>query len=211
MLARESMNELDRKVLDFLEPPTKKRLKGITPVLKRQCWERNIGIGILEAYCPLCGHNKIYNNVNSGFEVAHVVASKYLNEDLTLLYAFPSCSACNNECADLCIFDFLYCRGRLKQLKKLIMSMYELFLLSHGDELAAQDCMAWKVIDHLYGAKRFPAGGGIQNRKQILELARIEQYNLMSKEAAALAKKLARIGQEMTDLMESKIETMNLF
>lgn len=205
------MNELDRKVLDFLEPPTKKRLKGITPIMKRQCWDRHIGIGTLTAYCPICSERKIDNNVNNGFQVLHIVSQRYLNEDLTLLYAFPGCASCNNECSDMCVLDYLFCRGRLKQLKKLIMSMYDLFLLSHGDELAAQDCMAWKVIDHLYGLKRFPAGGGIQNRKQILELARIEQYRVMSKEAADLAKKLARIGQEMTDLMESKIETMNLF
>jgi len=205
------MNELDRKTLDFLEAaPAKKRLKGITPVLKRQCWERHIGIGVLEAPCPMCGFNKIYNNVNSGFDLAHLVANKYLNEDLSLLYAFPSCAACNNECADSCVFDFLWCRGRLKQLKKLLMSMYDLFLLSHGDELAQEDRMAWKVIDFLYGPKKFAAGGGLVNRKQILELCRMEQYRVQSKEAAKLAKKLARLGEDMQLLLECKIETLNL-
>ena len=207
------MNELKREVLDFFEPalqPSKKRFKGITPVLKRQCWERHIGVGVLESPCPMCGINRIYNNVNSGFDCAHLIASKYLNEDLTLLYAFPSCAACNNECGDLSIFDFLFCRGRINQLKKLMMSMYELFLLSHGDELAQQDRMAWKVIDFLYGPKKFAAGGGLVNRKQILELCRMEQYRLLAKESAKLAKKLAQLGQDMSDLMECKIETLNL-
>lgn len=196
---------------DFTEPlPVTKRpkLKGITPILKRQCWERHIGIGILEAPCPLCGIQRIYNNVNTGFEVAHIVSQQYLNEDLSILYAYPSCRSCNNECSDLCVLDFLYCRLRIKQLKKLIMNMYELFLLSHGDELA--NPMAWKVMDHLYGKGKFQAGGGIQNAKQIYEIARMEQYRVMSKESARLAKKLAKIGEEMAELMESEIKPMEL-
>lgn len=90
------------------------------------------------------------------------------------------------------------------------MSMYDLFLLSHGDELAEQDRMAWKVIEHLYGSRKFPAGGGLVNRKQILELCRMEQYRVLAKESAKLAKKLAQLGQDMSDLMECKIETLNL-
>jgi hypothetical protein len=88
--------------------------------------------------------------------------------------------------------------------------MYDLFLLSHGDELAEQDRMAWKVIEHLYGPRKFPAGGGLVNRKQILELCRMEQYRIMAKESAKLAKKLAAMAQNMQMLMECKIETLNL-
>lgn len=207
------MNELKRDVLDFFElalQPSKKRFKGITPVLKRQCWERHIGIGVLEAACPVCGINKIYNNVNSGFQLLHVISQRYLNEDLTLLYSYPGCASCNNECSDHTLLDFLFCRGRINQLKKLMMSMYDLFLLSHGDELAEQDRMAWKVIDHLYGPRKFAAGGGLVNRKQILELCRMEQYRVLAKESAKLAKKLAQLGQDMSELMECKIETLNL-
>lgn len=202
--------ELPKHVLDFVNQTATKRFKGITPVLKRQCWERHIGIGVIESACPMCGINRIYNNINSGFQVCHLISQRYLNEDLTLLYAYPGCASCNNECGDLSIFDFLWCRGRINQLKKLMMSMYELFLLSHGDELAQHDRMAWKVIEHLYGFRKFPAGGGLVNRKQILELCRMEQYRLLAKESAKLAKKLAQLGSDMSDLMECKIETLNL-
>ena len=205
---------MKRSLDDFTEPfPIHgKRIKfrGITPVLKRQCWERHIGIGILESPCPMCGIQRIFNNVNTGFEVAHIVSQQFVNEDLTILYAYPSCRSCNNECGDMCVLDYLYCRGRIKQLKKLMMNMYELFLLSHGDELVKEHCMAWKVIDHLYGRTKFPAGGGIQNAKQIYEIARMEQYRKMSKESARLAKKLEKLGEEMSQLMECEIKTMSL-
>lgn len=194
----------------FQSEKKKAKLKGITANLKRQVWERHIGIGVLESACPLCGTTRIFNGVNSGWNLCHIVSQRYLNEDLTLLYSYPGCASCNNECSDMCVLDYLWCRGRLKQLKKLIMSIYDLFLLLHGDELAQQDKMAWKVMDHLY-AKKFPAGGGIQNKKQIFELARVEQYKIMSKEAVKLSTKLAVLGEEMQQLMECKIETLNLF
>lgn len=89
--------------------------------------------------------------------------------------------------------------------------MYDLFLLAHGDDLVAEYNMAWRVIDYLYGPKRFPAGGGISNTKQIYELARLEQYNLLAKESARLARELERIATGMAELMECDIRTMNLF
>jgi hypothetical protein len=192
---------------DFKRP----KFKGITPVLKRQVWERHIGIGVLEAACPLCGYNKIYNGVNNGFQLAHLIADKYLNEDLTLLYSYVACASCINECGEMTVFDYLYCRGRLKQLKKLIMSMYDLFLLAHGDDLVPEHNMAWKVMDYLYGPKRFPAGGGIVNCKQVYEIARLEQYNLLAQESSRLARELERVANSMAELMECNVRTMNLF
>jgi hypothetical protein len=196
---------------DAQQPPAKcLKYKGITPVLKRQCWERFIGIGILEAPCPLCGVHRIQNNLNSGYEIAHLISQRYLNEDLTLLYTIPSCASCNNECSDLSVFDFLYCRGRIKPLKKLIMNLYELFTLMHGDDLIPEHNMAWRVLDHLYGPRRFPAGGGIVNTKQIYEIARIEQYRQLTKESARLARKLEKVANNISELMECEIKTMQL-
>ncbi|MBX9637670.1 MAG: hypothetical protein K2Q45_08995 [Nitrosomonas sp.] len=204
------MNKRAYNYIDYAEAQKKIKYKGVTPVLKRQCWERYIGIGILEAACPLCGVRRIHNNINSGFEVAHLISQRYLNEDLTLLYTIPSCAGCNNECSDLSVFDFLYCRGRIKPLKKLIMNVYELFTMMHGDNLVPEHDMAWRVLDHLYGQGKFPAGGGIVNSKQVYEIARYEQYRQLAKESARLARKLEKISNNMGELMECEIKTLQL-
>jgi hypothetical protein len=67
-----------------------------------------------------------------------------------------------------------------------------------------------RVLDHLYGPRRFPAGGGITNTKQIYEIARIEQYRQLTKESARLARKLEKVANNMSELMECEIKTMQL-
>jgi len=182
----------------------------ITPALKQQIWTFYIGSSIQETPCPLCGLYKIYNNVNSGFEAAHVVARKFNPSELNAYYLYPSCSACNNECSDMCLLDYLWARGRFASLRKMITSIYAHFLEEHDRELRNEDRFAWKILDHLYGPLRFKSGGGIQNTRQIYELARVEQHLVLVEKAKVLAQKQEDVAKEMRLLMEGEIKPMML-
>ena len=182
---------------------------SVTPTLKRAIWDLHFGVGVKETLCPLCGLNKIYGTTqNSGFEAAHVVARKFLVEELSIFYLVPSCKVCNNECADMCIFDFLWVRSRVAALRRIIMTIHGAFLAQHAHELAPQDQIAWRVMEFLFGPLRHPAGGGIVNTKAIYEIARIEQLTALVEESAKLAAKQQALATQMRALMESEIRPM---
>jgi hypothetical protein len=183
---------------------------GVTPTLKKAVWEMYVGAGIQEAPCTLCGIHRIKANVNSGFECAHIVARNYLTEALTVYYAFPSCSVCNNECHDMCVLDYMWARGRIAALRKVIMVIFQRFVAEHEHELAQDQRMAHLVLDNLYGPKRFPAGGGIQNTKQIYEIARTEQYQSLIERAAQLERQLGELQRQRQGLLEANIKPMRL-
>lgn len=192
--------------------------EGLEPVkkktsfanIKRASWDMYVGIGIQDVLCGLCGINRIQNNVNSGFEGAHIIARGWLTEDLSVYYLYPSCSVCNNQCHDMCILDFLYARNRIKQLRKMIMVIYERYVVEHEHELAQEDRMAHLILDNLYGPKRFPSGGGIQNTKQIYEIARAEQYEYLLERSRELEKQVSAIQAQRRFLMELEIKPMRL-
>lgn len=193
-----------------LPPPFKKSSNNATPALKKIIWDMYVGIGKQEALCGLCGINRIKNNTNSGFEAAHVVARGFLTEDLTVYYLYPSCSVCNNECKELCVFDFLYARQRIVELRKAIMIIYKRYTMEHEHELEPQDRLAHLILDHLYGPKRFPAGGGIQNTKQIYEIARSEQYEYLREQTMQLERQLGEIQMQRIWLWDVAIKPMRL-
>jgi len=183
-----------------------KKSKQITPNLKKAIWDIYIGIGIKRALCPLCGLKQINSSTNGGFDAAHIVADKYFYEDVNVLYFYPSCDICNNDCADLCIFDFLYVRHRLNALRKMISAIHHAFIAMHDGELA--NTMAPAILDYLYGFERFKAGGGIQNTKQIYEIARMVQYNELREKSAELNKEVQKLGKEMEELLSYEIKTL---
>ena len=86
----------------------KRRKTGITPAMKRTIWDIHIGIGYKTAKCPLCSLSELSNNVNSGFEAAHIVADKFFTDKLSVLYLYPSCKVCNNECEEALRFAFIH-------------------------------------------------------------------------------------------------------
>jgi hypothetical protein len=196
----------------------------VTPALKKAIWDLYIGIGIQEAFCPLCGTNRLNQRTNSGFEAAHIIANKWfytgaadgnntnrfeVTTASAVYYLFPTCSSCNNLCRDFSIFDYMYCQNQLKSLRKLIMAVFTAFVTEHEHELRAEDRMAWLVLDRLYGggpSGRWKAGGGIQNSKQIYEIARVEQYHQLVQQTASLSAKLQEAATAMERLMTSEIK-----
>lgn len=193
-----------------LEPPTKKSNKSITKTLKTAVWDMYVGIGKTEALCGLCGINRIRNGTNSGFEGAHIIARGFLTEDLTVYYLYPSCAVCNNECKELCVFDFLYARQRIVELRKMIMTIYKRYVMEHEHELDPQDRLAHLILDHLYGPKRFPLGGGIRNTKQIYEIARAEQYEYLTAQTREKERELGEIQMQRILLWDAEIKPMRL-
>lgn len=189
-------------------PPAKKHASssgGVSTALKRVVWDTYVGIGVQKTLCHLCMINTIYSNVNSGFECAHIVARTMLTEAPNVYYLYPACDVCNNQCGTLCVLDFLWARNRLKPLRHAVMAVYKLYVTEHNAELSPQDRMIHVVLDHLYGDRRFPLGGGIVNKKQIYELARIEQYEDLLRESAKMEHELLALHQQRKMLMEAEI------
>jgi len=185
----------------------KKPRKNASQALRKLSWSIYIGPQIQETDCPLCGLNRINQHTATGFEGAHVVAAKYMQDDeLNIFYIYPSCSSCNSICRDYCILDFLFCKGRLNALRKFIMDVFNAFLEKHQHELPVEEQMACKILNHLYGKKRFPSGGGLVNEKAIYEIARIEQYHVLMKKAAVLSAELEGIGKQMRTLTELEVK-----
>jgi hypothetical protein len=182
--------------------------KGISQTLKRAIWELHVGAGQKEAQCLLCGINKIYATQNSGFQGAHIVARNFFVGDLTIFSLVPSCAPCNNECENMCVLDFLWVRSRVATLRRVIMTIYTAFVTQHAHELAPQERMAWRVLEHLYGPSRYPAGGGIVNTKQIYEIARAEQYAALVDDAAQLAAQQQGLAIQLRALTEAEIRPM---
>lgn len=181
----------------------------ISTNLKKQVWENYCGIHITESICALCGIVKIYLNKNSGFECAHIIADKFLTRKLSVLYLYPSCSSCNNECQDLCLLDYLWVRGRFPQLKKMILQIYKAYTTQF--DLTSSEKMAWKVLEHLYGKNTFPAGGGIVNELQIYEQARLAECDLLR---GRIKEKMEEVGELQGDwqrLMEADIKPKMFF
>lgn len=174
--------------------------------LKHAVWDMYIGIGVQKALCPLCGIEYIHRNVNSGFECAHIVARNFFTGNISVYYLHPSCDVCNNQCHDVCVFDFLWCRNRLAPLRKAVMAVYLAYVTEHEAQLAPQDRLIHLVLDHLYGDKRFPIGGGIVNKKQIYELARDEQFEWLRQRSAQLEGQLLELHQQRKWLMDAQIK-----
>ena len=179
----------------------KKSKSGITPTLKKAVWDLYIGIGVQRAPCPVCGVTELSRTANSGFEAAHIVADKYFTEELSTLYLFPCCKPCNNECRDLCLLDFVWCRERHHVLRKMIWDIFCHYQNMHPGEPENQ---AWKILDHLYGPKRFSAGGGLVNRTQIYLVARMVQMDYIVAENIKLHQEIQQNSRIMQRLMEEK-------
>lgn len=178
----------------------KARRTTVTPLLKRRIWDLYIGPGVKQQLCPLCNVYQISLVTNSGYEAAHIVADKYMTEELTHHYVYPSCASCNNECRNMCILDYLFTMGRMRELRTVIGKIYRAF--------DGEPQYAWKVLEHLYGPARFPAGGGLVNTKAVYEIARGEQLLVLGEEMTTLSNRLAQLASEFRDVSSAEIKTL---
>ena len=203
---------------DSLSSFFKKPSFTISSGIRKRIWEMYMGgPGKKEDFCPLCLQQKIQNaSQNSGFNACHMVADKFmLQEDLSkqsVYYLFPGCAVCNQECADLCILDYLYGRGRYTILRRVMWSIYSAYVQEYQAVLREEDRLCWKVIKNLYGSEKFPAGGGIHrdNEKAIYEMARNVHTERMLEEQQRLLLEMQTVQTQMTLNVNSDIKPMRL-
>ncbi len=188
----------------------KSKSLAVTPALKKQIWTVYIGDAVKETICPLCGITTVYQYNNSGFEACHIVARKFSTEQPSIFYLTVGCSSCNNNCADICVLDYLFCTHRLGALRQMIQIIYGKFIEQHEHSLSNENRLIWNVLDYLYGSRRFPAGGGIVNTKQIYEIARSEQLILLSEQISRASQTLVRLSKEYSLVAETEIKPMQL-
>lgn len=187
----------------------KPRASGVTPNLRRAVWDMYIGSGQKEALCPLCGDRRIFATQNSGFECAHIVAHKFLTEQLSVYYLFPSCAVCNNECVDCCLLDYLWVRQRYAALRHMIMVIFHTFVTEHTHTLDGTQREAQLVLRHLYARPQFLAGG-LQNVKQVCEIARQEQIAELNARIAKLAQTLCEASEQLRRVADAEIKPQRL-
>lgn len=176
----------------------------INPHLRTAVWDRYIGPGVKTTTCHLCGITEISLNGNNGFECAHLVAENN-GTPLTTFYLYPSCRKCNSECRTSTVFDYMYARERWPYLCALIWKLYCAFEMQHPTEIAHLEYSAWRVLDHLYGPRQFPLGGGIRMRLQIYELAKSEQSRQLTSRMHDLTNEIAKLSAQMQQLLETPI------
>lgn len=199
----------------FFKKPSSSSSVTITAGIRKRIWEMYIGAGKKEDFCPLCLQQKIQNAAqNSGFNACHMVADKFMFQDdlQSIYYLFPGCSVCNQECADLCILDYLYGRGRYNILRKVLWSIYSSYIQEYHSVLREEDRLCWKVIKNLYGSEKFPSGGGIHrdNEKAIYEMARNVHNEHMLENQQRLLMEMQTVQHQMTLNVNSDIKPMRL-
>ena len=186
----------------------KKRKTTVSTHLRTAVWDRYIGPGIKNATCSLCGIYEMSTKFGGGWDCAHIVADLYCT-NVNVYYLYPTCSNCNGECKTMTLFDYLYCRERYKKLDMILWRIYEIYSEEHSDELHYYDNQMWRVIDHLYGFKRFPAGGGIVNAKQIYKRCKAIQSHKLSIKGAELADELRKNTELMLRVLDDTIVVTN--
>lgn len=185
--------------------------KKISPALKLVIWDMYLGDHLREAVCPLCGLARIHKTQNSGFEGAHMIARRWFkptDTPMSKYYGVPSCTSCNNNMGDQSVFDYLFCRQRLPQLRNLMRIVYRAFVAEHQLVALGPERMLWNILDHLYGTKRFPLGGALCNSKPVYEIARNVQLEMLMQDAALITAQLQKIVAEHQLVTEAEIKPL---
>jgi hypothetical protein len=208
ILAAGSVDAAVRQPAHFKIPPApSSSAAAISPALKRVLWDLYIGPGIMRAPCPLCGVQELSRDVNSGFEAAHIIAQCYFQGEMNKYYGYPSCRPCNNECRNVCILEYLYNNGRIAQLRTMIRAIFKAYVTENEHVLAVESRVAHVILRHLYGKQRWLR---ITKEKELYEIARCEQYNMLVAEASELSAKMSVNARMMTLLVCDEIKPLIL-
>ena len=171
--------------------------------LRLSVWDMYVGTNKTTYNCFLCGRAELHKTLTKQWEACHIVAKTFHTKQPTRYDLLPGCPACNNECSNLCIFDYLWIRERYKQLKNIIKIIYKTYEEEHPESLEDDfEGEAWKLFQDLYGGKKFSAGGGIYNETSIYnfiksvqikdEYEKIKKYTRKIRESNSIIEKCTK-------------------
>jgi hypothetical protein len=185
-------DDSSRTRLNALLSSAKRNL--FSAVQKRDLWATYVGVHAQQAPCPLCGRVIIYQE-KCRFEAAHVVARSYNNDSREIYYGVPSCSPCNNLMGTRNALDFMWESGYVASLRAFVMRVRDAYV--ERNDVPPDEQYAHLVLDRLYGDRRWPLGGGMVHRREILQLARAEELARdnaqLQADVAAVQRRIYRI------------------
>ena len=140
----------------------------VSKSLRMSIWDMYAGPNKIEIKCMMCRRQVINRTQTRQWEAGHIVAQKFHTKKPCRYDLIPICPACNNQCSDICILDFLYGIERYDSLSRIIRSIYKAFREENPEQFQDEfDSEAWKVLQHLYDGLQFRIGGGLQNKRHI--------------------------------------------
>lgn len=181
--------------------PTRAR-GSVSWQVKVTIWDRFMG-NVKHGPCLLCGQETIRRNKNYGFEAAHIIASKYCNSNTNSFLLVPSCSTCNNEMGTSNLFDWLHGLGRISALRKIAWIIFQAFAEEFPEEMSFHNHLASSVFAALYANERkYPDGGTIINRAEILRVVSHLQYTKLLIEQKRLLTELRKKAEIAERILE---------
>ncbi|MDB9801207.1 hypothetical protein OAB94_02395, partial [Flavobacteriaceae bacterium] len=116
------------KSLQFFPSQTTKTTgPSVSATLRSAIWDMYAGPNKTSMKCLLCGRVEICRIRIKEWEAAHIVARVYHKNKPRRYDLIPSCAPCNNQCSDVCVFDYLIGRERYNVLRKMIRVIYQAF------------------------------------------------------------------------------------
>lgn len=149
---------------------------AVSKTLRLSVWDMFAGPNKTKIKCFMCGRHELNKTQAKQWDASHIVARHYHRRKPCRFDLIPACPACNNECSDMTIFDFLWVRERYTQLGKIIRSIYKAFREESPERFEDEfNSEAWLVLQHFYAGKHFLSGGGIVNQRQIFNFVKTIQ------------------------------------
>lgn len=191
----------------MLQGSLNKRRKTISPEMRRAVWQAHMPPNTKTAVCAVCCEREISFNSKAGFECAHITADKFYYGEPSVLYLYPTCQQCNNDCMEDNLLDFVYLRGKHKTLRRMIKSIYDAYSSLNSDA-HPETLVMWKVLDCLYGYERFKSGGYIVNDIAIFNIAKTEHLQMLNKQLTELTQEMDKLCNETRLVSTMQVTSM---
>jgi len=181
----------------------RKQTTRVSKTLRISIWDMYAGPNNSGMKCMTCNRVELNRTQVKSYEAGHIVAETFHTKKPCRFDLIPMCPACNNQCSDICVFDYLLARERYKVLSKIIRAIYHAFEEQNPSQFKDEfNSEAWRVLQHFYGGTQFLAGGGLQNERQIYNIAKkiqcedewkkIEKYSRKLKESTEIVSKCSK-------------------
>ena len=177
----------------FFQDNTDKRSTRVPKTLRLAIWDMYAGTNKCIIKCMMCRGVEMNRIKSKQWEAGHIVAEKFHLKKPCRYDLIPICPGCNNQCSDICIFDFLWGIERYKSLEHIIRAITNAFIEQNPDQFEDDfNSETWRILKHFYAGDSFRAGGGLMNEKQIYTLAKQLQIQDEMLKISKYSKKIKR-------------------